>query len=95
MAPLVIDGDDGRYVEFQVDVPIGVVRESRYHEAVVTVPSNATLVAFTDGLVERRGEVSAWSGCETRPPGRTSRSISCSAASRVTSRAPSTTTTRR
>ncbi|MCW3020074.1 MAG: Two component signal transduction histidine kinase, partial [Solirubrobacterales bacterium] len=57
MAPLLIDGDDGRYVEFRVDVPIGVVGESPYHEAVVSVPSNATLVAFTDGLVERRGEV--------------------------------------
>lgn len=57
MAPLLIDGDDGRYVEFQVDVPIGVAREADYHEAVVRVPSYATLVAFTDGLVERRGEV--------------------------------------
>ncbi len=57
MAPLVIDGDDGRYVEFEVDVPIGVEHESNYHETVVTVPSNATLVAFTDGLIERRGEV--------------------------------------
>ncbi len=57
MAPLVINGDDGRYVEFQVDVPIGVMRESHYREAVVTVPPHATLVAFTDGLVERRGEV--------------------------------------
>jgi serine phosphatase RsbU (regulator of sigma subunit) len=57
MAPLLIDGDGGRYVEFHVDVPIGVASESRYHEALVTVPAHATLVAFTDGLVERRGEV--------------------------------------
>ncbi len=57
MAPLLIDGDDGRYVEFHVDVPIGVASEARYREALVTVPANATLVAFTDGLVERRGEV--------------------------------------
>ena len=57
IAPLLIDGDEGRYVTFQVDVPIGVAHESRYHEAVIPIPSNATLVAFTDGLVERRGEV--------------------------------------
>jgi serine phosphatase RsbU (regulator of sigma subunit) len=57
MAPLLIDGDDGRYVEFNVDAPIGVAREADYREVIVTVPSSATLVAFTDGLVERRGEV--------------------------------------
>ncbi len=57
MAPLLIDGDKGRYVEFDVDVPIGVASKSRYREALVTVPANSTLVAFTDGLVERRGEV--------------------------------------
>jgi serine phosphatase RsbU (regulator of sigma subunit) len=57
LAPLLIDGDDAQFVEFEVGVPIGVARDSQYHEATVSVPPNATLVAFTDGLVERRREL--------------------------------------
>lgn len=61
MAPLLIDGDRGEFVELQVDAAIGVVREpsahSQYRETTASVPPRATLVAFTDGLVERRGEV--------------------------------------
>jgi serine phosphatase RsbU (regulator of sigma subunit) len=30
---------------------------ARYREAVTAIPASATLVAFTDGLVERRGEI--------------------------------------
>jgi len=57
IAPLLLNGDDGAFVEFDADVPIGVTRELQYRESTVSVPPNATLVAFTDGLVERRGEV--------------------------------------
>jgi serine phosphatase RsbU (regulator of sigma subunit) len=57
MAPLLIDGERGEFVKFHVDAPVGVAGNSHYHEATVSVPANATLVAFTDGLVERRGEV--------------------------------------
>jgi serine phosphatase RsbU (regulator of sigma subunit) len=57
IAPLLLNGDDAAFVEFDADVPIGVTRELRYRESTVSVPPNATLVAFTDGLVERRGEV--------------------------------------
>jgi serine phosphatase RsbU (regulator of sigma subunit) len=61
MAPLVIDGDRGEFVQLHVDPAIGVARkphaQSRYREATASVPPSATLVAFTDGLVERRGEV--------------------------------------
>jgi serine phosphatase RsbU (regulator of sigma subunit) len=57
IAPLLLDGDDATFVEFQADVPIGVARDPHYHELTVSVPPNATLIAFTDGLVERRGEV--------------------------------------
>jgi serine phosphatase RsbU (regulator of sigma subunit) len=38
-------------------VPIGVARKSPYLETALSVRPNATLIAFTDGLVERRGEV--------------------------------------
>jgi serine phosphatase RsbU (regulator of sigma subunit) len=57
IAPLLLDGEEGRFVAFDADVPIGVRRDSQYREATVAVPANATLLAFTDGLVERRGEV--------------------------------------
>jgi serine phosphatase RsbU (regulator of sigma subunit) len=57
IAPLLIDGDDGRYLELDTNVPIGVRRDSPYRETTASVPPNSTLVAFTDGLVERRGEV--------------------------------------
>jgi serine phosphatase RsbU (regulator of sigma subunit) len=57
MAPLLLDGEHGEFVALHVDAPVGVAGNSDYHEATVSVPPNATLVAFTDGLVERRGEV--------------------------------------
>jgi serine phosphatase RsbU (regulator of sigma subunit) len=57
MAPLLIDGDDGRYLELDANVPIGVERKSDYLQTSVSVEPHCTLVAFTDGLVERRGEV--------------------------------------
>jgi serine phosphatase RsbU (regulator of sigma subunit) len=57
IAPLLIDGDEGHYVKFNVNVPIGVMREVDYEETTVSVSPNSTLVAFTDGLVERRTEI--------------------------------------
>jgi serine phosphatase RsbU (regulator of sigma subunit) len=57
LPPLVIDDDGGRFVQFDANVPIGVARKSPYLEMAVSVRPNTTLIAFTDGLVERRGEV--------------------------------------
>jgi serine phosphatase RsbU (regulator of sigma subunit) len=59
MAPLLLSAGEGEFLEMDVDVAIGVARhaESHYRETTATVPASATLVAFTDGLVERRGEV--------------------------------------
>jgi serine phosphatase RsbU (regulator of sigma subunit) len=57
LAPLVLSEDDGHFIESDVNVPIGVKRTSAYHETTVSVPPNSTLIAFTDGLVERRGEL--------------------------------------
>jgi len=56
LPPLMLTGEQGHFVDLEVNVPIGVIRDSEYREASVPVPSNATLIAFTDGLVERRGE---------------------------------------
>jgi len=54
--PLLLDGDHARFVEFEVNVPIGVSRSSPFREATLPVAANSALIAFTDGLVERRGE---------------------------------------
>jgi serine phosphatase RsbU (regulator of sigma subunit) len=54
---LLIDRDVDQFVEIDVGAPVGVARDSEYHEATVSVRPSATLVAFTDGLVERRGEL--------------------------------------
>jgi serine phosphatase RsbU (regulator of sigma subunit) len=39
-----------------VGVPIGVSGATAYGSAAVAAPPASTLLAFTDGLVERRGE---------------------------------------
>ena len=57
IAPLLIDRDRGRFLEVNTGVPIGVPRGCEYSETTVSVRPNATLIAFTDGLVERRGEI--------------------------------------
>ena len=57
LPPLLLDGERGEYVKLNAEPPIGFPHTSVFREATVTVPPGATLVAFTDGLVERRGEV--------------------------------------
>ncbi len=55
--PLVIDDAGGQFVGFEVNVPIGVARKSPYLQTTLSVRPDTTVIAFTDGLVERRGEV--------------------------------------
>jgi serine phosphatase RsbU (regulator of sigma subunit) len=55
--PLLIEDGEARFVELEGDVPIGVPRETPYREKTVSVRPHSTLIAFTDGLVERRGEL--------------------------------------
>jgi serine phosphatase RsbU (regulator of sigma subunit) len=57
LPPLLLDGEGARFLDMTPSAPIGVAGESDYEETEISVPSRATLVAFTDGLVERRGEV--------------------------------------
>jgi serine phosphatase RsbU (regulator of sigma subunit) len=57
LPPLLLDGDGGRFLEFEPDIAIGVTRDWKYRETTVTAPARASLIAFTDGLVERRGEM--------------------------------------
>lgn len=56
LPPLLIRNGDGQYVESEVGLPIGVEPGSMYRSTTVSAPPAATLVAFTDGLVEHRGE---------------------------------------
>ena len=57
LPPLLLDAGGGRFVDIRVGVPIGVQRDAAYQEVSVSVAPETTLIAFTDGLVERRGEV--------------------------------------
>jgi serine phosphatase RsbU (regulator of sigma subunit) len=57
LGPLLIDGDEASFLQPDVGLPIGVGGSSGYREMSVSVAPRATLVAFTDGLVERREEV--------------------------------------
>jgi serine phosphatase RsbU (regulator of sigma subunit) len=56
LPPLLISDGRGEFVKTDVGLPIGVDRNASYTSATVTVAPGATLLAFTDGLVERRGE---------------------------------------
>ncbi len=57
LAPLLLDGDEGRFVQLHPEAPIGFPHRAPLRETTLEVPAAATLIAFTDGLVERRGEV--------------------------------------
>jgi serine phosphatase RsbU (regulator of sigma subunit) len=54
--PLLINGAEAKFVSSIIGVPVGVAPRMQYSEVTVDVPTNSTLLAYTDGLVERRGE---------------------------------------
>ena len=54
--PLMIDGSGAAFVATEVGVPVGTAPEPTYRPATMTVPPRATLLLYTDGLFERRGE---------------------------------------
>ena len=53
---LIVSGEGSTFVETAAGLPVGIDRDASYVSTTVTVPPGATLLAFTDGLVERRGE---------------------------------------
>ncbi|HEY3926527.1 MAG TPA: PP2C family protein-serine/threonine phosphatase [Acidothermaceae bacterium] len=55
MNPLLVTGDQTTFVDTTVGLPIGI-GPSTYAETTVAMPPGSTLLAFTDGLIERRGE---------------------------------------
>jgi serine phosphatase RsbU (regulator of sigma subunit) len=54
---LAVPGAEPRIVELNVDLPIGVADDRPRHSMVVDVPPGALLCCYTDGLVERRGQI--------------------------------------
>lgn len=56
LPPLLISNGSGEYVQADVGLPVGVRAGVSYTPTTVSVPPGATLLAFTDGLVELRGE---------------------------------------
>jgi len=56
LPPLLISDGSGTFMHSEVGVPIGVRSGVRYTSIGFDAPPAATLLAFTDGLVERRGE---------------------------------------
>jgi serine phosphatase RsbU (regulator of sigma subunit)/anti-sigma regulatory factor (Ser/Thr protein kinase) len=55
--PLVRDGNGGcSFVEMPASVPLGAVRYASYQEVETKLEPGATLVLYTDGVVERPGE---------------------------------------
>jgi hypothetical protein len=55
--PLLLTPSGGaRFIATTVGVPVGVMPEVRYASVAEAIPPGATLLAFTDGLFERRDE---------------------------------------
>jgi serine phosphatase RsbU (regulator of sigma subunit) len=57
LPPLLVTRDGGDFMPAEVGVPVGVVSTKPYESTVVPLPAEGTLVLYTDGLVERRGEI--------------------------------------
>jgi serine phosphatase RsbU (regulator of sigma subunit) len=55
-APLLLTDGGARLLECPVEPPVGVSTSVSTRGTVVSVTTSATLLAFTDGAVERRGE---------------------------------------
>jgi serine phosphatase RsbU (regulator of sigma subunit) len=53
---LVVDREGARYLDAPLGPPVGVDPDWAYQSVTQSLPDEVTLLAFTDGLVERRGE---------------------------------------
>ena len=54
--PLVIAGDDVRFLQGEASVPLGVLPFPTYEEVTATLSPGDAILLYTDGLVERPGE---------------------------------------
>jgi hypothetical protein len=53
---LLLSGTSGHFLATSIYPPVGVEDSTQYEPVRLDIPAGATIVAFTDGLVERRGE---------------------------------------
>jgi hypothetical protein len=53
---LLLHGTQGEFIRTTVFPPVGIGDSTEYQAMSIHVPDKATILAFTDGLVERRGE---------------------------------------
>ncbi len=56
LPPLLIADGHGEYLRSEIGLPIGAQTGAAYESTTVQAPPSGTLLAFTDGLIERRGE---------------------------------------
>jgi serine phosphatase RsbU (regulator of sigma subunit) len=56
LPPLLLVDGAGEFVQIEVGLPIGVDANASYASTTVAAPGTATFLAFTDGLIEHRGE---------------------------------------
>ncbi len=57
LPPLILSGSDTRFVTITPGPPVGVPSKVPFAPAEITMAANDVLIAYTDGLVERRGEM--------------------------------------
>jgi serine phosphatase RsbU (regulator of sigma subunit) len=56
LSPVVLADGIGHVITTRIGPPVGVRSQHGYEAEILHVPRKATVLAFTDGLVERRGE---------------------------------------
>lgn len=56
LPPLIVSDQGSAFADLPAGLPVGIDRDPSYTSTRVIAPPGATLLAFTDGLVERRGE---------------------------------------
>jgi hypothetical protein len=56
LPPLMIGEQTSTFVDTPVGLPVGIDAGASYSSTTIAAPPGGTLLAFTDGLVERRGE---------------------------------------
>jgi serine phosphatase RsbU (regulator of sigma subunit) len=56
LPPLVVIDSHGEYLQPKIGLPVGIQAGTEYVSTTIPVPPAATFLAFTDGLIERRGE---------------------------------------
>jgi serine phosphatase RsbU (regulator of sigma subunit) len=56
LQPLVVSNGSASFASVHTGLPVGVEDPAPYESAAVAIPTHGTVLLYTDGLVERRGE---------------------------------------